>query len=163
MPTKKVFRYFQISPRGQVTPARTTALNPFVAQFLCPCNGHTHSSGLRGEAASFPVFKTCCFSFFYGRESGRSSMGAGPGPGHIRPLRSDSSGDRDKRLTLSSPHVIVRRKLRLCTQITLAIPGGSKNTLFFFKTVFLFLLFFPFINPVSYLVLIWSCHYFTLM
>ena len=30
----------------------------------------------------------------------------------------------------------------LCPQITFVIPGGSKNILFFFKTMFLFLLFF---------------------
>lgn len=31
----------------------------------------------------------------------------------------------------------------LCPQITFVIPSGSKNVLFFFKTVFFFLLFFP--------------------
>lgn len=69
---------------------------------------------------------------------------------------------QDKSLNLSRPHFILKTNF-VSAQTTFAIPSGSTYILLFFKPIFSFLLFFSFINSVSYFVLILSCCYFTLM
>lgn len=57
---------------------------------------------------------------------------------------------QDKSLNLSRPHFILKTKFCLSAQTTFAIPSGSTYILLFFKPMFSFLLFFSFINSVSY-------------
>lgn len=140
-------------PSGSKSPpVRATAPNPSKAQLPCLCDERNPLFLPAWRISFLTLFKACWLSFFCWRESGGSILWEGPGPGHIRPLGSDSSAhflcDAGPVTQPLGASFIFKMKFCFCTQITLVIPGGSKNSLFSFKTMFFFLLFFPFINSI---------------